>query len=309
MKKQKCKVTVFTPTYNRAKTLPKVYDSLKKQTLTDFEWIIVDDGSTDCTGELVSKWVDQKKIDIRYYYQENNGKHIAMNFAVSQANGEYFVTLDSDDAITENALSLMLEQWERIPLNKRKQIASVKARCYDPKTNKGVGPDIPYNHRVCSMLDAKYKYKFASEMISMTSLEVLKEFPNPDIRGGEKSGLRFYPEGIWQDLAARKYKTVFMNETLCAYTQDNSESLLGRGKKYNRFKENIYLWTHMVNDDYDYFIYDPKSFLKATVGVSMDGFFLKKSIKEILGLVKGLHKKTMILICMPIGYFCYKRRR
>ena len=90
--------TVFTPTCNRCATLPRVYASLAAQTFRDFEWLIVDDGSTDCTAALVDKWTAQADFPIRYLRQENRGKHIASNRAVREARGELFLVLDSDDA-------------------------------------------------------------------------------------------------------------------------------------------------------------------------------------------------------------------
>ena len=309
-RKWKMRVTIFTPTYNRRKQLKRLYMSLCEQTFQDFEWLIVDDGSEDNTGEDVEKWIDEKKINIRYHYQENNGKHIAMNWAVNNARGNYFITMDSDDVFRVDGVEKLVKIWKSIPDENKKLFSTVKARCFDPTTGNSVGKDVPQEHHICSYLDAKYKYKFDSEMVSMTRIEVLKEFPNPDIRGGaQHGGLRFYPEGIWQDLAARKYQTFFINDLLCGYTQDNSESLLGRGKKYNRYRENIYLWPHVVNDNLDYFRYDPKSFIKAFIGISMDGFFLKMNIRNMLKLVNGFWRKGVTLCFVPIGYFCYIKRR
>ena len=90
--------TVFTPTYNRARTLERVYSSLEAQTFRDFEWLIVDDGSTDGTRALVYEWQRQGSFAIRYFWQENRGKHVAFNVAVRESRGEFFLPLDSDDA-------------------------------------------------------------------------------------------------------------------------------------------------------------------------------------------------------------------
>ena len=78
----KVKVTVFTPTYNRAYTLERLYKSLLNQTSYDFEWLIVDDGSTDNTSELIKSFQNNHFFDVRYYKQENSGKHVAINNGV-----------------------------------------------------------------------------------------------------------------------------------------------------------------------------------------------------------------------------------
>ena len=82
------KFTVATPTYNRKDVLYRVFDSLCAQTMQDFEWIVVDDGSNDLTSELVLHWQEKAAFPIVYFYQENAGKHMALNLAVQKAKGE-----------------------------------------------------------------------------------------------------------------------------------------------------------------------------------------------------------------------------
>ncbi|MBQ3382395.1 MAG: glycosyltransferase family 2 protein [Bacteroidales bacterium] len=105
-------LTVFTPTYNRARTLPALYESLCSQERGEFEWIVVDDGSTDGTRELAEKWIAENKIDMRYFYQENSGKMSAHNFAVDVACSELFMCLDSDDSLSPQAVSKILDFWK-----------------------------------------------------------------------------------------------------------------------------------------------------------------------------------------------------
>lgn len=88
--------TVFTPTYNRAHTLLRVFSSLQAQTFQDFEWLIVDDGSTDGTEELIKHWGSESHFPVRYFKQENRGKHVAFNRGVREATGQFFLPLDSD---------------------------------------------------------------------------------------------------------------------------------------------------------------------------------------------------------------------
>lgn len=107
-------ITIFTPTYNRGKTLPRLYESLCNQTNKNFKWLVVDDGSSDNTRGLIESWVEEKKIDIMYIYQENAGKSAAHNVGVENTDTELFTCVDSDDYLTVNSVEKILESWSWI---------------------------------------------------------------------------------------------------------------------------------------------------------------------------------------------------
>lgn len=106
------KITLFTPTYNRAYILDTLYRSVQRQTFRDFEWIIVDDGSTDNTEQLVAGWMAEKNdFPIRYYKVPNGGKCRAINRGLDLARGELFFIMDSDDYLTDDAMETVV-RWE-----------------------------------------------------------------------------------------------------------------------------------------------------------------------------------------------------
>ncbi|MGC9064033.1 MAG: glycosyltransferase family A protein, partial [bacterium] len=108
-------ITLFTPTYNREKLLSRLYESIKRQSFSNFEWIIVDDGSTDNTEQIVESWLKESTFDIRYFYQQNSGKHIAINKGVREARGELFFIIDSDDWLGDDSLQDIWQTWQSIP--------------------------------------------------------------------------------------------------------------------------------------------------------------------------------------------------
>ena len=106
-------ITVFTPTYNRADKLTRLYKSIVRQKGCSFEWVVIDDGSTDGTKDLVEKWMRDGLVDIKYFWQENGGKMQAQNRGAKIAVGELFVCIDSDDALADNALLAIVSAWKR----------------------------------------------------------------------------------------------------------------------------------------------------------------------------------------------------
>lgn len=128
MNDREMKLTVFTPTYNRAYILPELYESLKRQTNQAFIWIVVDDGSTDNTKQLVEDWEKAGEIQIQYHYQENAGKMQAHNKGVELCNTEMFVCVDSDDYLVDDAVDQLIMVWQEKHISDDPQIAGVIAK-------------------------------------------------------------------------------------------------------------------------------------------------------------------------------------
>ena len=105
-------LTIFTPAYNRAHTLARTYRSLCKQTCKDFEWLIIDDGSTDNTSDIVSKWISEANFTIRYIYQDNQGMHGAHNTAYKNIETELNTCIDSDDYMPFDAVENIINFWK-----------------------------------------------------------------------------------------------------------------------------------------------------------------------------------------------------
>ena len=117
---KKCKISVLTPTYNRGELLKKLYNSLLQNLNKNIkiEWLIMDDGSTDNTRNIVAEFREENKIEIKYYYQENQGKMIAINKLVEQATGDLIIDCDSDDYFTQDAFKIVKEEYEKNKNNK-----------------------------------------------------------------------------------------------------------------------------------------------------------------------------------------------
>ena len=106
-------LTIFTPAYNRAHTIGRTYESLCRQTCKDFEWLIVDDGSSDNTRALVEGWIKENRIPIRYIYQQNQGMHGAHNTAYRNIETELNTCIDSDDYMPDDAVEKIITFWKR----------------------------------------------------------------------------------------------------------------------------------------------------------------------------------------------------
>lgn len=280
-------ITVFTPSYNRAHTLHRVYESLKAQTYGDFEWIIVDDGSTDGTKAVVEGFQSQNDpFPIRYFYQENQGKHMATNRAVREAKGELFITLDSDDGCKPEALEHLLEMWEKIPEQERSAYKGVSCRCCKPETpDVIIGTHLPGGKKYLDSNDheLRYCYKVKGELWGMSRREVLLENPYPAIEG-----LHYYPEGVYWGKIGARYKTRFFDEPLRYYYVDGAAADSQLTKRVNA-KETYYAREYYMSPEMirRYFWYDPWNFYKQAVGYVRDGLLTERSCKALYKGVSG----------------------
>jgi len=200
--------TVFTPTFNRAHTLHRPYESLLAQTFKDFEWLIVDDGSTDNTKGLIEKWQSEAEFPIRYIYQENRGKHVAFNRGVKEAKGDLFLTFDSDDACVPEALREFKYYWDNIPPEKREDFSGVTALCQDEHGNV-IGKEFSSDVMDVSPIVMNFKDNVYGEKWGFHKTKILRRYPLPEI-----SDEKFIPEGVVWNRIALKYKVRFLNKKL-----------------------------------------------------------------------------------------------
>ena len=289
------RVTVFTPSYNRANTLHRVYESLTAQTFRDFDWIIVDDGSHDNTREVVEQFIKEADFEIKYIYKENGGKHTAINRALKETSSELFLIADSDDSFRADALEVFVEAWDSIPEDKRQEYKGVIARCYSAETGEGIGV-FPQKIFDSNDLDALFRLKLRFEKWNIVRTDVMKEFAFPE--PAEK--LKFYPETVVWCRMARKYKTRYVDETLRCYYRDQENSLVTMADA--RSRETIYLWQYYINEAMDYLLKSPKYFLKAVIGFSRDCLLSHYSYKLSIRRIKGFFKKILITLFYPAGY-------
>ena len=294
------KITVITPTYNRCNTLYRVYNSLLSQTYTDFEWLVIDDGSTDNTKELIDGYIKENKIAIRYYYQENRGKHIALNTAMKLIDSEYVTVIDSDDEFVSNAFEVFMSYWDNI--EDKSLFKSITSRTYDPVTGNAEGTEIEDNcgYHDARTLDVRIREKNKGEKWSLDRTCVFKQFPYPDLKGYNGEPLHFIPEAIVFDKISRKYYERFINEPLRGYYHDQDNAITARSN--SRSNSNYYLWKHVLNDILDYFKYDPIYFLKAAVGMSFDGMATGRPLHIILKDINRIRIKILVGLLCPVGY-------
>jgi glycosyltransferase involved in cell wall biosynthesis len=203
--------TVFTPSFNSRETLPRVYESLRAQTYDKFEWLVVNDGSTDGTEALVEKWQGRAAFPIRYFSQENRGKHRSFNRAVTEAKGALFICLDADDECVPDALEKCRGFWESIPKQDRNDFSGVTVHCTDA-SGKIVGKAFPKHCMDLTPGEMNVRHPIRGEKWGIYRTDILGRFPFPEIEGE-----KFIPEGLVWNRIGRLYKMRYVDEALRVY--------------------------------------------------------------------------------------------
>lgn len=170
-------LTIFTPTYNRESELKRLYESLSAQTVKRFEWLICDDGSTDETESIISDWAERSSFQIRYFKQENSGKHVAHNKGALKAAGHYFICVDSDDWLESNAVETILKDTAKLD--------KLEGLLYPKKFSNQASLDewFPDDVTKIELADMRLKFGLAIETALVFNTEVLKTHPFPVVSG------------------------------------------------------------------------------------------------------------------------------
>lgn len=215
-------VTVATPTYNRAHLLSRLYTSLCCQEFKDFEWLVIDDGSSDDTEKVIQGFVKENFVKIRYIHKNNGGKHTAVNLAAKEAKGDLFFIADSDDWLPVGALKSVAEIYSGIKFNER--FAGI---CGLDINHKGelIGSRLPADIIDATYIDIRNKFKITGDMKEVYLTSVMREFPFPEIEGE-----KFCSEALIWNRIASKYMLRFSNTPLyCVeYMNDGLTSSITR---------------------------------------------------------------------------------
>lgn len=293
-------ITVFTPTYNRVKLLARLYDSIKRQNFLNFEWIIVDDGSTDNTSSIVEAWVKESSFDIRYFYQENSGKHIAINKGVNEARGELFFIVDSDDWLSDNALQDIWQVWQSIPKDQRILLAGISGLCAY-RDGRIVGTKYPLDPMDSDHIEIRTFYDVKGDKAEVFRTDILREFPFPTNLG------KFVTEGLVWNRIGQKYKMRYVNKVwyYIEYQPDGltSKSIELRVRNSDSiilyYKEFVNLENKRIKSRYK---------LKNMINYARFSIHKGKFFKNLVN-TSNIRLRLLYLIVSPISFLLYLRDR
>ena len=185
--KNKPLLTVFTPSFNRADLLPRGYEALKRQTSQNFEWLIIDDGSVDDTREVVSKWINEGIITIKYVYKSNGGLHTGYNKAIEIMDTELCVCIDSDDWMPDNAVEIIENYWN---IHKNENIVGFVGKDFLPDGTQ-LGADFPED-AIMDLIQIKQEKKWNRDHKPVMKVELLKKIAPQPTFNNEKNFNPYY---------------------------------------------------------------------------------------------------------------------
>lgn len=285
-------LTVFTPTYNRAHTLPRTYESLLRQTCKDFEWLVIDDGSTDGTAGLVRGWIEENRIPIRYIYKENGGLYTGYNKAYEVIETELNVCIDSDDFMPDNAVELITGYWKEHGSDEYAGITGLDFTL----DGKPIGGYFPGDLKVCHMMDLYIKKIHFGDTKQVMRTALMKEVSPMEGFPGEKNFNPFYMLALADD----RQPSLILNENLCFVEYQNGGDSMSAG-----------IFRQYLNS--------PRSFAKLRL---MEMGLKRNTLRNLIRLnihynssciiskdrdwLKKSPKKFLTVMTRPLGWMLYK---
>lgn len=285
-------ITVITPTYNREKLLPKLYNSLCKQTCFDFVWLIIDDGSTDNTKGVV-KGFNTDKFTIDYVRKSNGGKHSALNIGFKKVKTELLIIVDSDDLLMPNAIEKIGKDWEQAKKikSKRKLCGIGYLKCY--KNKKIIGDKYSKDYFVSNFITERYNRGIQGDKAEVWVTDCIKDFRFP-----EYEGEKFISESVAWIWLAKKYDMVFINEPI--YIVEYLDGgLSGSGRKLRFLCPHLMTYGSLMTMTKDFSL---RIRLKETILYIVYSLFGKFGWRHIF----DCEYKTLVTICAIPGWIIYK---
>ena len=298
------KLTVFTPTYNRANTLERAYNSLEAQTCKDFVWLIIDDGSTDNTQKIVEQIKRKATFPVEYHRKENGGRHTAVNYSYRFLKTEYVVTLDSDDELLPSAVEKMLNTWNYISTIDYDRFWCISGREMYAHNGQMVGK--PYPEGINNLKGKKQRraiMKYPGEKHCCRKVAIHKLFSFP-----EYPDTKFITENVVWGKINRQYDQYCVNDIYGKYYTNSENSLmLNNPHQKSKHRSAFYRDIEYINNFYDDFWVD-KSIAYCTADVSRRAILTGESYHSVISRLNSSIKKILVTVCYPIGFFVVKTK-
>ena len=276
-------LTVFTPAYNRGYTLPRTYESMKQQRNTDFIWLIVDDGSSDNTAELVRQWqTEENGFEIQYIYKENGGMHTAHNVAYAMIDTELNTCVDSDDALAPDAVQIIFDAWQRVRDKGYAGLVALDSEFGGKLIGKGFPEGLTE-----TTLYGYYRNGGSGDKKLILRTDVVHQYPSYPTFEGE----RFVPLGSLYHMIDRDYKLSVLDQVVCLveYMPDSSTNNMLR--QYYRNPKG-FRYGRLV-------ALTGENSLKGTLKIYIH--FAAESILAEKPIVKDAPNKLLALAAIPFG--------
>ena len=282
-------ITVFTPSFNRKEYLKKCYESLVQQTSKDFVWLIIDDGSTDNTHDLVVEWMSIDKISIEYVFQENSGKAAAINKSLEVTKTELWMCLDSDDYLKADAIEVILDNFSSVRHNESVcGLFSLRAdESGQPMQGTKISSDIVY----ATQSQIRYDLKIKPEYCHVFKTKVIKMYPYPLIPGEKYFPLSYVFDKIDQKY---KYKIIHYCFMVCSYLDDG----MTKNKRFliAKYPLGYMLYKRQLIDFAPGFIERCKAASTYVTACILSGR---------INVFKDCNYKFIVGFCYPVGFLDY----
>ena len=294
MRKGKNRFTIFIPTYNRAHTLGRAFLSIESQTFHDFDVVIIDDGSTDNTRQLVQQWGESVNFAVNYFYKENGGKPSAYNYALDKITGYFTVLLDSDDVLASDALEMFEYYWNEIPLECQNQYAGVEGLTALMSNGEVFGSKFPDDRMDGNYLETTKN--MGGDRKNAIRSTVMREYPFPEFPG--EKDMR---ESVVYSRMSEKYKLRYVNH-IFQYIELSSDGLSSRPLQRRTGSPNGFslAYKEEINDHYRHF--NLQELYSANVKYIRYGLHAKIPLKC---LWDNLRRKQLFFLAIPSAYRGY----
>lgn len=281
-------ITIFTPTYNRAHLLSRLYESLLRQSCQNFEWVVVDDGSADNTQDVIASFKSDNKISINYFKQKNGGKHRAINQGLKLAKGELFFIVDSDDYLFDKAIEIVLLKYDTIKDNSN-IVGVAGRRMYE---NKMIVGSENFKELISNSIDIRFKHNVTGDLVEVFKTDFLKQFSFPEFEGE-----KFCPEALIWNRIAQKGQLLFFNVGIyiTEYLEGGLTSSIVKVRRQSPNSSMLY-YSELESLDIPFI-----QKIKANSNFWRFSFNSKTTFFQDLKKVNGMFS----LIGFPVGFFMY----